>query len=264
VNGTWNFGSGSRHSAWLGGHCVLDAGGERTMLFPRTSASIKDDSWNVVGLRGTGSDSYSVNDLFVPAEYSLVPRATGRDQQQAADAPPETETERREQGTLFRHAPMNVYQSGFAAVALGVARSTLAAFIALATKKTPAGTTLPLRDSHLIQTRIAQSEAKLASSRAWLLQILQAMWEECTASGTASFEQRVALRLASTYAIHEAREVVEAAYFDAGATAIFEGNPFERRMRDMHAVAQQLQSSVMHLQSAGQYYLGLKPSNRFI
>lgn len=264
VNGTWNFGSGSRHSAWLGGHCYLDSGGERTMLLPRSSAAVKEDSWHVIGLRGTGSDSYSVTDLFVPAEYSLVPRATGRDQQQEASAPPETETERREQGTLYRHAPMNVYQSGFAAVALGIARATLTAFIALATRKTPAGTTLALRDSHWIQTRIAQSEAALSSSRAWLLQILEGMWQECTATGAVGFEHRIQLRLAATYAIHEAREVVDAAYADAGATAIFEGNPFERRLRDMHAVSQQLQSSAMHFQSAGQYYLGLKPSNRFI
>jgi alkylation response protein AidB-like acyl-CoA dehydrogenase len=264
VNGTWNFGSGSRHSAWLGGHCYLEGGGERTMLFPRSSAAVKEDSWHVIGLRGTGSDSYSVTDLFVPAEYSLVPRATGRDQQQEAGAPPGTETERREQGTLYRHASMNVYQSGFAAVALGIARATLTAFIALATRKTPSGTTLALRDSHWIQARIAQSEAALASSRAWLLQILEGMWEECTATGRVSFEHRVQLRLAATYAIHQARDVVEASYADAGATAIFESNPFERRLRDMHAVTQQLQSSAMHLQSAGQYYLGLKPSNRFI
>ena len=265
VNGTWNFGSGSRHSAWLGGHCLLPDGSERTMLFPRSAAAIKEDSWHVVGLRGTGSDSYSVKDLFVPAELSLVARATGRDQQQAADAPPEIETERREQGTLFRLAPMNVYQSGFAAVALGVARACLGSFIELATKKTPAGTTLALRDSHWIQTRIAQSEAKISSSRAWILQILRAMWEESAASGrTASFERRIELRLASTYAIHEAREVVEASYADAGATAIFEANPFERRLRDMHAVSQQLQAGVMHLQSVGQHYLGLKPSSRFI
>ncbi len=264
ASGTWNFGSGSRHSAWLGGHCALENGGERTVLFPRSSAAIKGDAWNVVGLRGTGSDSYSVTDLFVPAEHSLVPRATGRDQQQAAGAPPEAETERREQGTLYRHAPMNVYQCGFAAVALGIARASLSAFIALATKKTPAGTTLALRDSHWIQTRIALSEAKLASSRAWILQILRAMWEECVDSGRASFERRVELRLAATYAIQEAREVVETSYADAGATAIFEANPFERRLRDMHAVSQQLQAGAMHLQSAGQHYLGLKPSNRFI
>ncbi len=264
VNGTWGFGSGSRHSSWLGGHCLVEGGGERTMLFPRSSAAIKDNSWNVVGLRGTGSDTYSVSGLFVPDEYSLVPRATGRDQQQAADAPLQVEPERRETGTLYRFAPMNVYQCGFAGVALGVARAMLSSFIALATTKTPAGTGLPLRDSHSIQARIAQSEAALASSRAWLLQILDGMWEEGAATGRVSFERRIQLRLAATYAIHQARGVVETCYADAGATAIFEANPFERRLRDMHAVAQQLQASEAHLQSVGQHFLGLKPSNRFI
>lgn len=140
----------------------------------------------------------------------------------------------------------------------------LSSFIALATTKTPAGTGLPLRDSHSIQARIAQSEAALASSRAWLLQILDGMWEEGAATGRVSFERRIQLRLAATYAIHQARGVVETCYADAGATAIFEANPFERRLRDMHAVAQQLQASEAHLQSVGQHFLGLKPSNRFI
>lgn len=264
VNGTWNFGSGNRHSIWLGGHCQLADAGERTMLFPRSSASVQDDSWNVIGLRGTGSDSYSVSDLFVPAEHAVVPRATGRDQQQAAHARIEAEPERRQQGTLYRFAPMNVYQSGFAAVAIGIARATLDAFIALAKKKTPAGRQVLLRDDHWIQTRVALSEARLGSVRAWLLQILRDMWDQCTASGKIGFEHRIELRLAATHAIHEAREVVEICYADAGATAIFEANPFERRLRDMHAVSQQLQSSAVHLQSAGQHYLGLEPSVRFI
>ena len=276
VNGTWGFGSGNRHSTWLGGHCqVLEANGtplanargqpiERTMLFARSSAAVKDDSWNVIGLRGTGSDTYMVTDLFVPTEHAVVPRATGRDQQQAADALPEVEPERREPGTLYRFAPTSVYQCGFAAVALGIARATLDAFIALARHKTPAGMNLPLRDNNAIQSRVALAEARLGSARAWLMEILREMWEGCAASGYVSFEHRIKLRLASTYAIHESREVVEASYVDAGATAIFEGNPFERRLRDMHAVSQQIQSNPAHFQSVGQHYLGLQPSARFL
>lgn len=264
VNGTWGFGSGNRHSTWLGGHCQVADAGERTMLFPRSAASIKEDSWNVVGLRGTGSDTYSVTDLYVPAGHAIVARATGRDQQQPADARLEAEPERREQGTLYRFTATNVYQAGFSAVGLGIARATLDAFEALAKTKTPSGGRVALRDDPWIQSRIALSEARLGSARAWLLQILHDMWDECAASGQPGFENRINLRLASTYAIHEAREVVETSYVDAGATAIFEGGPFERRLRDMHAVSQQIQSSAAHFQSVGQHYLGLKPSARFI
>ena len=276
ATGTWGFGSGNRHSTWLGGHCqITDPGGkplvhadggpvERTMLFPRKSAAIRDNLWDVVGLRGTGSDTYSVADLFVPAAHCIVPRATGRDQQQAGDGPVEPETERREQGALYKFTGTNVYQCGFAAVGLGIARATLDAFIALAKKKAPATSTVPLKDDHWVQSRVALSEARLGSARAWIIQTLDEMWDESVRTGRVSFGQRVRLRLASTYAISEAKLVVEDAYADAGATAIFESNPFERRMRDMHAVTQQIQASAAHYQTVGQYYLGLTPNSRYI
>jgi alkylation response protein AidB-like acyl-CoA dehydrogenase len=264
VTGTWGFGSGNRHSTWLGGHSQLPDGSERTMLFPRAKVAIKPDSWNVVGLRGTGSDTYSVTDLFVPATHAIVARASGRDLPPAANLQPDPEPERREKGTLYRFSPTSVYQCGFAGVALGIARAVQDAFLDLATKKTPAGGSTTLRDNPVVQLRVAQSEARLGSARAWVLQILREMWAACATTGRVSFEDRIRLRLAATYAIQEAREVVETAYTDAGATAIFESNPFERRMRDMHAVSQQIQSHPAHFQSVGQHYLGLKPSTRFI
>lgn len=268
VDGTWSFGSGNRHATWLGGHCQATGSDgctmERTMLFPRSAVSIQDGTWNVLGLRGTGSDTYSVSGLAVPAKYSIVCRATGRDQHLPADAVAPAEPERRETGTLYRFSPTSVYQCGFAGVSLGIARGVLNSFIALAKQKTPSGTNVALRDNHAIQSRVALSEARIGSARAWLRELLRCAWDECAASGSVGFERRVQLRLASTYAIHEAREVVEACYVEAGATAIFEGNAFERRFRDMHAASQQIQASPAHLQSVGQHYLGLRPGLRFI
>jgi alkylation response protein AidB-like acyl-CoA dehydrogenase len=275
VSGSWGFGSGNRHSTWLGGHCQLtDASGkplthadggpiERTMLFPRKAATIRDNLWDVVGLRGTGSDTYSVAELFVPAARAIVPRATGRDLP-SGDGKTDADAERREKGTLYKFTGTNVYQCGFAAVGLGIARAMLTSFTELAKKKAPSGATVPLKDDHWVQSRIAMSEARLASARAWLQQLLGEMREEVERAGRVSFDQRVRIRLASTYAIHEARIIVEDAWSDAGATAIFESNPFERRMRDMHAVSQQIQASAAHFQTVGQYYLGLTPSARFI
>ena len=276
VSGTWGFGSGNRHSTWLGAHChQADANGgllkhadgrpmERTMLIPRPQVRIHADSWDVIGLRGTGSDTYSVDDVFVPAAYAVVARATASDQHLPADAKPQPDPERREKGLLYRFSPMNVYQSGFSAVALGVARATLDAFIALASKKTPTGSGQSLKDDAWIQSRIAQSEARLGAAKAWLVEILRTMWYECEATGYPGFESRVKLRLAATHAIHEAREVVNACYADAGATAIFASNPFERRLRDINAVSQQIQGNFAHYQTVGQHYLGMKPGLRFI
>ena len=276
ATGIWGFGSGSRHATWLGGHCqVLDAncavlknaGGqpvERTALFPRDAVTITDAGWNVLGLRGTGSDTYTVKDLFVPTEHCIVARAVGRDQQQAADAVIDIEAERRETGPLYRFSPTIVYQAGFSAVACGLARAMLNSFIKLANQKAPSGAPALLRDNSVIQARVANSEARLAAMRAWLMQSLRESWDGCVATGAHAFEHRMTMRLASTYAIRELRQVVQDAYDDAGATAIFESHPFERRLRDMLAVTQQIQSNPMHLQTVGQHYLGMKASTRFV
>jgi alkylation response protein AidB-like acyl-CoA dehydrogenase len=105
---------------------------ERTLLFPKASAELSD-IWRVVGLKGTGSDMYAIDDLFVPDAYSYRREAA---------------SERRETGPLYRcFSNYQLYGTGFAAVALGLARASLDAFVALATTKTPYGKTALLRDN---------------------------------------------------------------------------------------------------------------------
>jgi alkylation response protein AidB-like acyl-CoA dehydrogenase len=260
VSGTWGFASGSRHATWLGAHCpCFEADGtpqrypdgrtwERTMLFRRERAKI-EDVWQVVGLRGTGSDTYTVKDLFVGDAHTLT-----RDR-------PE---ERREPGLLYRFSGMNIYASGFAAVALGIARATLDAFIDLACGKTPALTQTALRDSAMIQSAIGIADAKLHSARSWLIQVLRDTQEEVAIAGELNTAQRMRIRQAATYAIHLAKEVVDVAYHEAGATAIFDANPFERRFRDIHTVTQQVQGRRSHFETVGQYLLGSQPSLRWV
>jgi alkylation response protein AidB-like acyl-CoA dehydrogenase len=260
VTGTWAFASGSRHATWLGAHCpCFEADGtahrypdgrtwERTMLFPRTRAEI-NDVWQVVGLRGTGSGTYTVKELFVDDAHTLT-----RDR-------PE---ERRESGQLYRFSGMNIYASGFAAVALGIARATLDAFIDLARGKTPALTQSALRDSAMIQSAIGVADAKLHSARSWLLQVLRTTQDEVAIAGELNTEQRMRIRQAATYAIHQAKEVVDVAYHEAGATAIFDANPFERRFRDINTVTQQVQGRRSHFETVGQYLLGSEPSLRWV
>jgi len=214
------------------------------MLLRREVATI-EDVWQVVGLRGTGSDTYTVRDLFVDDAHTLT-----RDR-------PE---ERREPGLLYRFSGMNIYAAGFAAVALGTARATLEAFIALAGGKTPALTQTALRDSAVIQSAIGVADVKLKSARAWLLDIQEAVKRD----GELTVEQRMTIRQASTYAIHQAKEVVDVAYHEAGATAIFDANPFERRFRDINTVTQQVQGRRSHFETVGQHLLGGRPSLRWV
>jgi alkylation response protein AidB-like acyl-CoA dehydrogenase len=220
---------------------------------------IRDDLWEVMGLCGTGSDSYSVTNLFVPTEYSVVPRAIARDQQLAEGVRGEPDPERRESGTLYRCSSQAVFQVGLSSVAIGIARAVLDHFIDLAKKKNPSSAIHPLRDDTWIHARIAQADAKISAAQAWLLRLLEGGWEECERSGEISFPTRVKIRTACTYQITESREAVDMIFLEAGATAIFKNNPFERRLRDMHTVSQQVQGNIARMQSVGQYYLGMKP-----
>jgi len=270
INGIWTFGSGNRSATWLGGHCRLcDENGaqlkhpdgrpvERTMIFPRSKATVDNESWDVMGLRGTGSDTYSVSDLFVPTEYSVVPRVSARDHNLREGAVAQPEPERRERGILFRHSMQLVASAGLSSVAIGAAQAMLDAFIPLAKRKTPSNA-IALRDDTWVQARLAQADAKIGSARAWLIQLLHEAWDECATSGAVSFPLRIKLRQACTHQIDSAREAADILFSEAGATAIFKGNPFERRFRDVHTVSIQVQGSIARMQSAGQFYLGLTP-----
>jgi len=258
VTGRWGFATGSRHATWLGAHVPifepdgtprLNPNGRpyvRTVLFPKSSAEIIDN-WQVIGLRGTGSDSYRVEDLFVPQKYTL-----------SRDNP----AERHEPGLLYRFTSGMIYAMGFSNVSLGIARGALGAFIELARDKIPRGARKTLRENNVIQAEVAKSEARLRSSRAFIHATLEEMWDEAEKNGDFAPEQHAQLRLASTWAINQARDVVAAVYSAAGATAIFNENPFERRLRDMHAGSQQGQGRPVHFETVGQILLGLPPEGR--
>ena len=256
VTADWSFASGSHNATWLGCHVpVVESDGTprlnpngspviRTMLFPKENARMTD-IWHVLGLKGTGSDRFSVEDLFVPQRHSAT-----RD-----------DDTRREQGLLYRFSSLQLYAAGFAGVAMGIARGALDAFVELARDKVPFRSAGALRDNHLIQSQVAQAEARLSAARAFLMDALNEITAEVARIGHITLDQRMTIRLASTFAIHQSVQVVDTAYHAAGSTAIFEENPFERRFRDIHTVCQQLQGRQEHFETVGQHLLGLTPGN---
>ena len=256
VTGEWRFGSGSRNATWLGGHSrVCDEAGEpmkgedgkpvmRTMLFPKSSAEMID-VWQVMGLRGTGSDNYKVTDLFVPAEYT-----TWRDSQ----------PDRVEMGPLYNIPLLTSYGIMFSGLTLGVARTMLEDFKKLAETKVGGGMTTVLRENAVIQSQVSVNEAKLRSSRAFLIEMIEEYWSVQCSGEPPSYDVRARLRLAITYAMNQAQEVANFAFQACGTNAIFEVNPFERRFRDIHTVLAQGQSHVSNYEPVGQVLMGLPPS----
>jgi alkylation response protein AidB-like acyl-CoA dehydrogenase len=254
ADGRWDFASGCRQANWLGAHVqVVEADGSRrrkgdgapeirTILFPIASATMYD-VWDVIGLKGTGTDSYSVDNLFIPERFAAL-----RDDPAAV----------REKGPLYQLTTHIVFAMGFAAVALGVARTTLDAAIGLARGKASVGIKA-MRENNAVQGALGRVEGDLRAARAYLYATAAEVWHDLTRSKRYTEQQRVALRLASTWTIHQAASVVDAAYHMAGATAVFSANPFERRFRDMHAIAQQIQARDTQYEDVGRALLAATP-----
>jgi alkylation response protein AidB-like acyl-CoA dehydrogenase len=254
LTGKWDFASGCRQARWMGAHCqVLEADGTlrlnrfgrptvRTLVFPASEVTLLD-TWRTIGLCGTASDSYSVDELFVP---------------EARSSTREDPSLRRERGPLYAFTMQGLYAAGVAAVAFGIARAMLSEFIALASRKAPRGLGR-LADNAVVQADVARAEARLGSARAYLIETLTTIYAQAGEVAPIEIADRARVRLACTNAILGAAEVTDLAYKAAGVDAIFPGSPFERRFRDMHTLSQQIQARNAHFEAVGQILLGMPP-----
>ena len=257
VTGRWVTASGIHHAVYTGAHNapmvdaqgapLLNADGSRklvTLFFPTADITI-EDVWHVSGLRATGSDTYSVTDLFVP------------DHRAAFDEPLEP-------GTLYLFGTTNIFATGFASVALGIARGALDAFRDLAISKSPRGIEGPLSGQQFAQIGMAEAEGTWRAARAFLHRTADECWETVGRTRDFDLETRINLRLATTFVIQRCAEVVDTAYRLAGTTAIYTDKAFERRFRDMHAVTQHIQARDDHYERVGRYLLGLEPDRGWL
>lgn len=243
ITGRWNFSSGSRHSTWV---VAIGRHDDQTLSLIMPHDEVEwVDSWQVGGLRGTGSFSFETDGHFVPAHRTWV----------------ESEAVRREKGPLYLINRSLLFAAGFASVGLGVARAALDEAINTSLAKTPQEQAL-LRDQVQAQRDIGTAEALWGSCNAYLKDKATALWEHACSYDELRMADRIALRLASTWAIRKAAEVVDIAYSVCGATSIFDNHPIQRKFQDAHAITQQVQGRFEHYETAGQFYLGLEPQGR--
>lgn len=254
VTGKWQFASGSRHATVLGGHSfVFEADGEtpchhpngkrvdRTAIFAREKATVHD-VWDVMGLRGTGSDTFEVTDLFVPDDET----ADREDRSALTDGSP-----------IYRISTSLVYAVGFTGLQIGIARAMLDNLRDLALEKTPRGAASPLRESAVFHSQYGQFEARLRMIRTAVFATADDVYANVMRTGAPSMEDRVALRLACTHGINEAVALTTDIYRAAGATAIFPSRGFERCLRDALTASQQVQARFDHYENVGRHLLGL-------
>ena len=256
LSGRWNFSSGIPHATWVAAltpvrrpgapkRPLSDRSTSLTFLVPKENVRLID-TWDVVGLRGTGSFSFEIDDLFVPATHAYDPASKPR-----------------ENGPLYCVPTTLFFAPGFATVALGAARAALDAAIELAQAKVQGFEERTLQDLSTTQRTVGEAEAIWGSAKAYLRETVSAMWQGACQNRSLTYEERIRLRLASTYGIRQAGEVVDIAYTLCGSDAIFATSPIQRRFRDVHTITQQIQGRLSHYNTAGQFFLGLEPEGIF-
>jgi alkylation response protein AidB-like acyl-CoA dehydrogenase len=221
---------------------LLPGGGPdvHLLIWPRADLEVVD-TWDVAGLRGTGSHDMVVKDLAVPAERAISLFSTPRT----------------EPGPLYAFPVFGLLAAGISAVALGAARAALDDLIELAGGKTPNMSRRVLAQHGHAQATTARAEARRRAARGFLLEAIDTAWEEAETGGELSVPARANLRLAATHAMAEAAAVVDAVYTLAGGTAIYAASPLQRRFRDVHVATQHMMVGPATWELAGKVVLGL-------
>lgn len=253
IRGRWDFASGIHHANWLLCTCAIMDGDAprqtpagvpetRSMLIPADAATVVD-TWSVVGMCGTGSQDFIVDEVFVPASHSFS----------LADPP-------QAPGLLYHPRLLFVVLwTGTVANALGMARGAMDAFIALATQARSTSAPALLRDRAPVQTQVAEAEAILSAARAYVVTSVGAAWEAVCAAVPDPSREIAQARLAITHGMHEAVRVVDRLFHAAGTNGIYRKHGLERYFRDVHTAVQHAAGLPVHFEAAGKVFLGLRP-----
>ena len=251
ATGRWAWGSGSQNARWISGGCLLvgedgaNLKDERgapcnvAMIFRAEDVEFLD-TWNVMGLQGTGSTDFQVTEVFVPDDRTIDRFGHG-----AADDP------------IFRFPAFGMLAIGVGAVALGAARGAMEDFDAFAGKKVPQGASRPLADKPATQKDVAKAEAAIRSGRAFFYEAIDVAWAGALADEV-TVEHRRDLRLAITHAVASAKTAVDLIHELAGGTSVYRHSPIQRRFRDIHVMTQHMMVNQSTYETVGRLLLGLK------
>jgi alkylation response protein AidB-like acyl-CoA dehydrogenase len=251
ISGRAPFVSNCYDADWISSTILVDpddtAGDEpemRMAYFPAEACEIID-TWDVMGMRGTGSNDISVTDVYVP-EHRTFPMV------------PDFEPGSHYRGPLYRLPVVGAAASGIPSPMLGVARRALDEVTELARTKTPVASA-PLRERASAQTQLGRAEAILRSGRLLLLDTLSEAWRRCVDGEPHSPEERADLLLGMAHAMSSAVTAVELACSIAGTTAFRATSPLERCFRDVQTMRHHVFASEQRYGTVGQVSLGVPP-----
>ena len=262
VSGRWTFGSGCQESAWmLGSFQILENGEPRRGadgkplywrgVFPRALAEVVPETWDVAGLRGTGSFDWIVDDVFLPERRTMVHAGVPLDNQWA-----------RWPGVTYALPSQAWVGPHHCAVITGIARAGIDALAALAIEKTPRGRTGMLCDNPQVQEAVGRADAILNAGRVYRSAMIAELWNTIASGQETTLEQRARCRLASTYAADSAREAMDLVYRHGGSTSFKRESRLAECWRDLHVVGQTVTVAPEWYPIGGRALLGMDPGPR--
>lgn len=250
VSGEWAWGSGSQNANWISGGCVLhDAAGSPQvvdgrpprilhMLFASDQVTFQD-TWHVMGLRGTGSTQFSVREAFVPADRVIMVKDT-----------------RRREHAVFHFPMYGMLSIGIGSVALGIAQTALSEAKKVAMTKKSAMSNRRMLERSSVRIGVAQSEVSLRAARALFHQEIVAAWRAAI-NDEVDISHRVALRLSINFAVETAKHVTRDAFELIGGAAIYSESAVQRQLRDVQVAGQHVMVGEGIYDVAGRYLLNL-------
>ena len=262
VSGHWTFGSGCQEAVWmLGSFQILDEGEPRRRpdggslywrgVFRREEAKIVPGSWDVAGLRGTGSFDWTVQDVFLPERRTCPHVGVPLDNQWS-----------RWPGITYALPSQAWVGPHHSSVITGIARAGIDALIALAVEKTPRGRTGMLCENPQVQDAVGRADAILNAGRVYRSATITELWNTIATGKETTLEQRARCRLASTYAADSAREAMDLVYRLGGSTSFKRESRLAECWRDLHVVGQTVTIAPERYPIGGRAYLGMETGPR--
>jgi 3-hydroxy-9,10-secoandrosta-1,3,5(10)-triene-9,17-dione monooxygenase len=230
LSGRWPFSSGIDPSTWnmFGGIVVDEETGlnePRMFLVPVRDYTIID-TWQVIGLAGTGSKDVEVSDVFVPAYRTLATERIKGGPNRGSELNP---------GTLYKLPAVSLFAFAIGGVSLGIARGAIQDFTETTRTRRSAYTGRNIADFTNIQVHLAEASALTDAAEAIMLRDCDEAMRITEAGVVPSLEQRARYRRDGAFAATMCTKAVDLLLAATGGGAIYERNPIQRAFRDVHA-----------------------------
>ncbi len=248
LSGQWQFVTGGPAADMILAGAVVDGTQAKQLcyvLVPVDQVEILD-TWDTVGLRGTGSHDVRMDDVFVPDERVGL-----------TSNPPVPNPD----ATLFRLPAGLRFPFPKVGVASGIAKAALATFVELAAIKRARVGKAMLREHADAQLAVAEADALIGSGRAFVLEMLDEVWGLAIEGRPVPAEVHARTRLACTTSVANSVRAVELLATAAGTTANLANQPLHRQLADVRAVPQHFMVGGYHRLNVGRIMLGLKPDD---